>query len=40
MKAVADDLLVKLSVDRIDPDIASDAVQALRDREACPRASR
>ena len=40
VKAVANDVLVKLSVDRIDPDIASDAVRALRDREGVPRASR
>jgi osmotically-inducible protein OsmY len=36
VKAVANDLLVRLSVDRIDPDIARDAVQALRQREGVP----
>jgi osmotically-inducible protein OsmY len=36
VKAVANDVLVKLSVDRIDPDIARDAVEALRGREGVP----
>jgi osmotically-inducible protein OsmY len=36
VKAVANDLLVKVAGDRIDADIARDALQALRDREGVP----
>lgn len=36
VKGVADELEVKLSVTRIDPDLANDAVQALRQNVAVP----
>lgn len=36
VRAVADDLQVKLAVERIDPEIAHDAVDALRSRDGIP----
>lgn len=36
VKAVSNDLQVKLAVERIDPEIAHDAVEALRSREGIP----
>ena len=37
VKAVANELVVKLAEERIDPDIAKDALQALADRVDAPR---